>query len=158
VGGGAGAGGCRPGSGGPPVELTLAAREKGLPFTPAERLEGRRPLLRREHLHPFAVGLPVPGALLVDPCDQLVAHDEERDDRLWVGAQRVREEILLEDLDQRVALSDPLEGPDVHVAKGDLETRERFHRKVFGERRMTVDEESWVQSADESDGLEEPLR
>src|SRR5262249_53009461 len=90
------------------IQKALSATDEGLLLPPAEEIEGRSPLLRRKHLHPFAVGLPVPGALLVDPCNQLVARHEEREDRLRVGAQRAREEILVEYLHQRVSLPDPL--------------------------------------------------
>ncbi len=91
-----------------PIQQDLSAADEGLLLRAAEEVEGRRQLLRCEHLHPFAVRLPVPCSLLVDPCYQLVSPYEEWNDRLRVGAQRAREEVLVEDLDQRFPLSDPL--------------------------------------------------
>src|SRR5215468_9857926 len=57
-----------------PLQQALSATDEGLLLPPAEEIEGRRPLLGGEHLHPFAMRLPVARALLVDPCDQLVSH------------------------------------------------------------------------------------
>ena len=139
----------------PSLEQGLGAPHEGALALARQEIQRGRPLLWRQDLHALTVRLPVAGPLVMDALDEVVAHDEIRNDRARMLAQRGRQDVLMQDLDQGPAFADAPESPLVELAQGHLEPWQRLHREVLGQRRVAVDEQPRAQGVDQGQGVEQ---
>jgi hypothetical protein len=97
------------------------------PF-PGQQVEGRRCFLRAPWVEPWPVRLPVAGALVIEPGDEVVPADQVRHDRGGVVAQQAGQTAKVEDVRQRHVLADPGQRELVQLGEGRLQAGQGLDR------------------------------
>src|SRR5262245_1030696 len=105
----------------PALDESARAPDECVLSVAPEEVERRGPLRGREHFHSIAVRLPVPGGLVIDALEEVVAHDDIGQDGRGVLPQRNGQAVVANDLHEGAPFADARADALVELAQGRLD-------------------------------------
>src|SRR5229473_1989997 len=130
--------------------------DEGVRLFPGEQVQSRRCVFGAARVKPLSVWLPVPGALVIEPGDEVITGDQVRHDRGGVIAQQGWQVANVQDVRERHVLADPGQRELVQLGEGRLQAGQGLDGEVLGQRGVTLDELPGGQLADGPQGVQQP--